>query len=64
MATKVRETARLDENLIEIKASKAKTASRGLVLKEWLLKHRRPAGLVLSHRNVAFELHKIPKTAN
>ena len=34
MATEVRETARLDENLIEIKASKAKTASRGLVLKE------------------------------
>ena len=64
MATKVRETARLDENLIEIKASKAKTASRGLVLKEWLLKHRRPAGLVLSHQNVAFELHMIAKTAN
>ena len=31
MATKVRETARLDEKLIELKASRAKTASRRLV---------------------------------
>lgn len=60
---------RFDEGHIEIRASKAKTASRRLVpilptLKEWLLKFREPAGLVVSHRNVAFELHLIAKTAN
>ena len=60
---------RFDDGIIEIGASKAKTASRRLVpilptLKEWLLKHREPAGLVVSHRNVAFELHLIAKTAN
>ncbi|HNU99809.1 MAG TPA: site-specific integrase [Verrucomicrobiota bacterium] len=60
---------RFDEGAIEIHASKAKTASRRLVpivpvLKEWLLKFRQAAGLVVSHRNVAFELHMIAKTAN
>lgn len=60
---------RFDEGAIEIHASKAKTASRRLVpivpvLKEWLLKFRQPAGLVVSQRNVAFELHLIAKTAN
>lgn len=60
---------RFDEGHIEIRASKAKTASRRLVpmlptLKEWLLKYRQPAGLVVAHRNVAFELHLIAKTAN
>ena len=34
------------------------------VLKEWLLKYRQPAGLLVSHRNVAFELHMIAKKAN
>ena len=60
---------RFDEGHIEIRASKAKTASRRLVpilptLKEWLLEYRKPAGLVVEHRNVAFELHLIAKTAN
>ena len=60
---------RFDDGMIEIGASKAKTASRRLVpilpnLKEWLLKYRKPAGLVVSHRNVAFELHLIAKRAN
>ena len=60
---------RFDDGSIEIQASKAKTASRRLVpilatLKEWLLKYRQPAGLVVSHRNVAFELHLIAKKAN
>lgn len=60
---------RFDDGIIEIGASKAKTASRRLVpilptLKEWLLKYRQPAGLVVSHRNVAFELHLIAKRAN
>jgi len=60
---------RIDEGSIEIGASKPRTASRRLVpilpmLKEWLLKYRELAGLVVSHRNVAFELHMIAKTAN
>lgn len=49
--------------------SKPKTASRPLApilpnLKEWLLKYRRPAGLVVAYRNVAFEMHLIAKQAN
>jgi integrase len=60
---------RLDDGMIEIGASKAKTASRRLVpilpnLKEWLLKYRQPSGLVVTQRNVAFELHLIAKRAN
>src|ERR1035441_4899577 len=48
---------RLEENLIEIKASKAKTASRRLVpilpnLKAWLEKHRQPEGKVCGDANV------------
>lgn len=60
---------RFDDGLIEIRASKAKTASRRLVpilpnLKTWFLKYRQPAGFVVNHRNVAFELHLIAKRAN
>jgi integrase len=60
---------RFDDGIIEIGESKAKTASRRLVpilpnLKEWLLKYRQPSGLVVTHRNVAFELHLIAKRAN
>jgi integrase len=60
---------RFEDGMIEISASKSKTASRRLVpilpnLNEWLLKHRQPAGLVVSHRNVAFELHLVAKRAN
>ena len=60
---------RFEDGHIEIGASKAKTASRRLVpilpnLMEWLLKYRQPAGLVVNHRNVAFELHLIAKRAN
>ena len=58
-----------DEGIIEIQASKAKTASRRLVpitdnLREWLVKHRQPSGEVAWHRNVAFEMHGIAKRAN
>jgi integrase len=58
-----------DENIIEIRASKAKTASRRLVpivdnLREWLLGHRETSGEVAWHRNVAFEMHMIAKRAN
>jgi len=60
---------RFDDGIIEIGASKAKTASRRLVpilpnLKEWLLDYRQPAGLVVEPKNVAFELHLIAKRAN
>ena len=60
---------RFDDGSIEIRASKAKTASRRLVpivpnLKEWLLKYRQPAGLVVTQRNASFELHLIAKRAN
>jgi len=60
---------RFEEGTIEIRASKAKTASRRLVpivpnLKEWLLKYRQPAGPVVSPRNAAFELHVIAGRAN
>src|ERR1035441_3491487 len=52
---------RLDENLIEIKASKAKTASRRLVpivpnLKQWLAKYRQPEGKVCEYVNVPKQL--------
>jgi site-specific recombinase XerD len=60
---------RFDDGSIEIRASKAKTASRRLVpilpnLKEWLLKYRQPSGLVVTQRNASFELHMIAKRAN
>jgi hypothetical protein len=58
-----------DEGIIEIRASKAKTASRRLVpivdnLREWLMEHREASGEVAWHRNVAFEMHVISKRAN
>lgn len=60
---------RFDDAIIEIGASKAKTASRRLVpivpnLRGWLMEHRQASGLVVSHRNAAFELHMIAKQAN
>jgi hypothetical protein len=63
------ENVRFDEGTIEIGAKKAKTASRRLVpilpnLREWLMKHRQKSGLVVSHKNVAFELHMLAKRAN
>jgi integrase len=63
------ENVRFDEGTIEIGAKKAKTASRRLVpilpnLREWLMEHRPKSGLVVSHKNVAFELHVLAKRAN
>ncbi len=63
------ENVRFDDATIEIGAKKAKTASRRLVpilpvLREWLMKHREKTGLVVSHKNVAFELHMLAKRAN
>jgi integrase len=63
------ENVRFDDATIEIGAKKAKTASRRLVpilpvLREWLMTHRQKSGLVVSHKNVAFELHMLAKRAN
>jgi len=60
---------RFEDGSIEIGASKAKTASRRLVpivpnLLEWLMKFRQDSGRVVSHENVAFELHVITKRVN
>src|SRR5262249_32692141 len=60
---------RFDDAMITIGASKAKTASRRLVpivpnLREWLMKHRQKSGLVVAHKDVAFELHILAKRAN
>jgi len=60
---------RFDDGSITIGASKAKTASRRLVpivpnLREWLMNLRQKSGLVVSHKNVAFELHMLAKRAN
>lgn len=59
----------LEDGVIELRAAKAKTASRRTVpvlpnLREWLQEHREESGLVVAHRNVAFELHMIVKRAN
>lgn len=58
-----------DDGIIEIGAAKAKTASRRIVpivpnLREWLVKFRQDSGLVVTHNNVAFELHMISKRVN
>jgi integrase len=58
-----------DEGIIEIRASKAKTASRRIVpiadnLREWLQAKREDSGDVAWHKNIAFELHVITKRAN
>ncbi|HAO79446.1 MAG TPA: hypothetical protein DCQ92_10815 [Verrucomicrobia subdivision 3 bacterium] len=58
-----------DDGIIEIGAAKAKTASRRIVpivpnLREWLVKFRQDSGLVVTHNNVAFELHIITKRVN
>jgi len=60
---------RLEENLIEIKASKAKTASRRLVpilpnLKAWLEKHRQPEGKVCGYANVPKQLMWLSETVD
>jgi len=59
----------LDDGLVEIGASKAKTASRRIVpivpnLRAWLMKFRQVSGPVVSFNNVAFELHLITKRVN
>ena len=60
---------RFDDGIIEIHASKAKTASRRTIplldnLKAWLLPFKKEAGHVTSHANMAFELHQLVKRVN
>jgi integrase len=58
-----------DDRIIELRASKAKTASRRTIplldnLKAWLLPFKKDAGAVASHANMAFELHQLVKRVN
>jgi integrase len=60
---------RFDDGIIEIHASKAKTASRRTVpildnLRQWLLPLKQDLGLVCPYLNVAFELHRLTKRIN
>jgi integrase len=57
---------RFDDDIIEIRAAKAKTASRRTVpildnLREWLSPAQQSSELVCPYRNVAFEMHMIAK---
>jgi len=58
------EDIRLEENLIEISAENAKTASRRTIpisdnLKAWLLPHTKPSGPVCVYKNVADEINDL-----
>ena len=58
-----------DEGIVEIGAAKAKTASRRIVpivpnLRKWLVTFRQVSGPVVTHNNVAFELHLIIRRVN
>jgi integrase len=60
---------RFDDGIIELHASKAKTASRRTIplldnLKAWLLPFKKDTGAVASHANMAFELHQLVKRIN
>ena len=60
---------RLDDDLIEIRAKNAKTASRRTIpiqpnLKHWLIKYRKDTGPVCDYTNVGFALHKLTKAIN
>ena len=60
---------KLEDDLIEIKAAKAKTASRRTVpitdnLKAWLLPHAKAYGPVCVYKNVAHEINKLVRDVN
>ena len=60
---------KLDDQLIEIHAAKAKTASRRIVplldnLRVWLLAVRQDSGLVCPYSNMALEIYKMVKRIN
>lgn len=57
------------DGIIEIKAAKAKTASRRTVplldnLRNWLLEHRKDSGSVCLYQDTAFELKRITRRIN
>ena len=63
------EDVRIEDDLIEIHARKAKTASRRTIpitanLKAWLMSFRKETGPVCSYANMGFALHKIAKAIN
>jgi len=58
-----------DDGLIEVRANKAKTASRRLIpladnLRAWLAVYREPSGLVCSSKNVAKQICQIVRQVN
>jgi integrase len=58
-----------DAGIIEIKAAKAKTASRRTIpildnLRAWLVPYAQPSGPVCKHRNMAFELAELVRHMN
>jgi integrase len=60
---------RFDDGIIEIRAKKAKTASRRIVpivdcLRAWLLLHRQPGGPVCAYRNMAYEIDELVRRIN
>jgi integrase len=60
---------RLDDGFIEVKASKAKTASRRLVpipenLRRWLAPHRQADGKVCGYANISKQLMWLSETVN
>jgi integrase len=60
---------RLEDDLIEIRAKNAKTASRRMIpllpnLRQWLMTYRKDPGLVCEYSNVGFALHKLTRGIN
>ena len=58
-----------DAGIVEIRAKKAKTASRRTVplldnLRAWLLPYRQPGGLVCTYRNMASEINRLVRNIN
>src|SRR6266576_6104268 len=58
-----------DARIVEIRAKKAKTASRRTVplldnLRAWLLPHRQPGGSVCVYRNMASEINRLVRDIN
>jgi len=60
---------RFEDGIIEIRAKKAKTASRRIVpivdcLRARLVGHRQPGGLVCEYRNMAYEIDELVRRIN
>ena len=59
----------LDAGIVEVRAAKAKTASRRMVplldnLRAWLMPHRQPGGPVCVYRNMASEINRLVVNIN